>query len=145
MTNQWSSAFPGYHISMQTLDGVDVIWGCRRCLTHLPTLATGWIGGYPDPQDALSALWTTQGENNISSVSMPSVDALLAQAAGMNDQTARIPLYQQAEQLLVNQGATIPLTQSVAWYAVRSRVVGWRIAPTGQTPLSVWQTAYIKR
>jgi peptide/nickel transport system substrate-binding protein/oligopeptide transport system substrate-binding protein len=145
MTNQWSGAFPGYPISTQTLDGVDVLWGCRRCLTGLPTLATGWIGDYPDPQDALSPLWTTQGEHNISSVSMPSVDALLAQADGMNDQAARIPLYQQAEHLLVDQGATIPLTQIVAWYAARSRVVGWSVAPTGVTPLHVWQTAYLGR
>ena len=83
--------------------------------------------------------------HNISNVSMPQVDVLLAQADGMNDQAARMPLYQQAEQLLVKQGATIPLAQPVYWYAVRSRVVGWRVAPTGVTPLSVWQTAYLKR
>jgi ABC-type transport system substrate-binding protein len=63
----------------------------------------------------------------------------------MSDQAARIALYQQAEQLLVNQGATILLTQNVIWYAVRSRVVGWQVAPTGQTPLAVWQRAYITR
>jgi peptide/nickel transport system substrate-binding protein/oligopeptide transport system substrate-binding protein len=144
-TNQWSSAFPGYPISLHSLDGVDVIWGCQKCLTYLPTLFTGWIGDYPDPQDALSPLWTTQGENNISSVSIPLVDALLAQADGMSDQAARIPLYQQAEQLLVTQGATIPLTQPVNWYAVRSRVIGWQVAPTEVTPLGVWQTAYLTR
>ena len=76
---------------------------------------------------------------------MPQVDVLLAQADGMNDQAARMPLYQLAEQLLVNQGAAIPLTQPVNWHAVRTRVVGWRVAPTGVTPLSVWQTAYLKR
>jgi len=47
--------------------------------------------------------------------------------------------------LLLNQGAAIPLTQSVNWYAVRSRVVGWRVAPTGVTPLPSWQQVYIKR
>jgi ABC-type transport system substrate-binding protein len=78
-------------------------------------------------------------------VSIPQVDTLCAQADGMSDLSARIPLYQLAEQLLVTQSAAIPLFQSLAAYAVRSRVLGWRIAPMRQTPLSVWQTAYIKR
>jgi ABC-type transport system substrate-binding protein len=67
-----------------------------------------------------------------------------AQAA-MQDQAARVPLYQQAEQLLVSQGAAIPLHQSIDAQAVRSRVVNWRLAPTGMTPLSVWRQVYPKR
>jgi ABC-type transport system substrate-binding protein len=78
-------------------------------------------------------------------VSDPQVDTLLAQADGMSDQAARIPLYQQAEQILIKKVAAIPLYQTVAVYAMRSRVADWRIAPTGVTPLSVWQTAYLKR
>jgi ABC-type transport system substrate-binding protein len=70
---------------------------------------------------------------------------LLAQADGMSDQAARTRLYQQAEQLLTNQGVTIPLTQPIYWQAMRSRVVSWHVAPTGVTPLAVWQTAYLKR
>jgi hypothetical protein len=45
----------------------------------------------------------------------------------------------------VNQGATVLLTQRVTWYTMRSRVAGWRIVPTGLTPLSVWQTVYLTR
>jgi ABC-type transport system substrate-binding protein len=63
----------------------------------------------------------------------------------MSDLSARIPLYQQAEQLLVNQVVAIPYAQPLTTYVVRAHVVGWSIAPMGQTPLSVWQTAYIKR
>jgi ABC-type transport system substrate-binding protein len=100
---------------------------------------------YPDPQDFLNMLWMTFAVYNAGHISVPQVDALLAQADRMSDQGARIPLYQLAEQMLVNQGATIPLTQPVTWYPVRSRVAGWRIAPMGVTPLSVWQTVYIKR
>jgi ABC-type transport system substrate-binding protein len=73
------------------------------------------------------------------------VDALLAQADAMSDLAARIPLYQLSEQLLINEGAVIPLYQLLQNYAVRTRVADWRIASTGATPLSVWQTAYIKR
>jgi hypothetical protein len=47
--------------------------------------------------------------------------------------------------LLITQGAAIPYAQPLITYAVRARVVGWSIAPMGQTPLSVWLTAYIKK
>jgi dipeptide transport system substrate-binding protein len=78
-------------------------------------------------------------------VSIPTADVLLDQADASNDQSQRIALYQQAEQLLVNQVSAIPLFQSEAVYVVRTKVVNWRVAPTGQTPLSVWQTTYLSR
>jgi ABC-type transport system substrate-binding protein len=90
-------------------------------------------------------LWTSGASYNRGFASIPQVDQLYAQADGMSDMNARIPLYQQAEQLLVTQGAAIPYAQPLTTYVVRSRVIGWRIAPTGQTPLSVWQTTYLTR
>jgi ABC-type transport system substrate-binding protein len=78
-------------------------------------------------------------------VSVPAADTLLDQADASTDQALRARLYQQAEQLLVNQVAAIPLFQSETVYVMRTRVVNWRVAPTGQTPLSVWQTTYISR
>jgi ABC-type transport system substrate-binding protein len=65
---------------------------------------------YPDPQDFLSLLWTTTTpyNANLSHVSVPQADTLLAQADSMSDQAARIPLYQQAEQLLGKQGDDDP-------------------------------------
>jgi oligopeptide transport system substrate-binding protein len=143
LQQQWQQAFTGWTINLQTLDG-DVSIN-PRLHSQLQVWFDGWGADYPDPQDFLSLLWTTQSDANYGDVIVPQVDTLLSQADGMSDQTARIPLYQQAEQLLVNQGAAIPLTQSITWYAVRSRVVGWRVAPMGVTPLSVWQQVYIKR
>jgi peptide/nickel transport system substrate-binding protein/oligopeptide transport system substrate-binding protein len=156
LQQQWQQAFTGWNISIQALDGDANI--NRRLHGHLQLWSDGWKAEYPDPQDFLSHLWTTRAEYNVSAVSNAQVDALLAQADSMTDLTARVPLYQQAEQLLVNQGAAVPLTQPVVRSAVRSRVVGWRVAPTGVTPfelwqpaptgvtpLGVWQTAYIRR
>jgi ABC-type oligopeptide transport system substrate-binding subunit len=138
--DQWRQAFPGWEIQTGPFPHMEL-----KAFGYLQLALDGWTQDYPDPQDFLSLLWTTGVDNNLSHVSMPQVDTLLAQADGMGDQAARIPLYQQAEQLLVNQGAAIPLTQDVTWYAVRSRVVGWRIAPSDITPLTVWQQVYIKR
>jgi peptide/nickel transport system substrate-binding protein/oligopeptide transport system substrate-binding protein len=140
MVDQWRQAFPGWEIQFVWIGGVE--------LKTLPTYhlaLDSWGADYPDPQDFLSLLWTTHAAYNQSHVSVPQADALLAQADGMADQAARIPLYQLGEQLLVNQGAAIPLAQAYATYAVRLRVANWWVASTGVTPLSVWQSAYIKR
>ncbi len=94
----------------------------------------------------MSSLWTTQAQYNFSFVSIPAVDALAARRRTRSAiRTGRVQLYQQAEQLLVNQVAAIPLYQYRTVYVVRTRVVNWRVAPTGQTPLSVWQATYISR
>jgi peptide/nickel transport system substrate-binding protein/oligopeptide transport system substrate-binding protein len=140
VVNQWRQAFPGWVILVGGYDNRQL-----KTRPEYQLVWDGWGADYPDPQDFLSLLWTIKALYNPRHVSVPQADALLAQADGMSDQSARIPLYQLAEQLLVNQAAAIPLYQALQNYAVRSHVVGWRIAPTLQTPLSVWQTAYIKR
>jgi len=104
-----------------------------------------WGADYPDPQDFVSLLWTTNAPYNRKFVSIAQVDQLCAQADGMFDLNARIPLYQQAEQLLITQGAAIPYAQPLITYMARSRVVNWQIASTGQTPLGIWQTTYLTR
>jgi ABC-type oligopeptide transport system substrate-binding subunit len=73
----------------------------------------GWGADYPDPQDFLSLLCTTHAAYNQTHVGVPQADALLARADGMSDLAARIPLYQLAEQLLINAGAVIPLYQTL--------------------------------
>jgi peptide/nickel transport system substrate-binding protein/oligopeptide transport system substrate-binding protein len=136
--DQWTQAFPGWRIQATGYAGVEV-------KPQYSVEIDGWGADYPDPQDFLSLLWGTLATYNAGHVSVPQADALLLQAGEMGDQRARMPLYQEAGQLLVIQGAAIPLYQFLQPYAVRPRVSGWRIAPTGLTPLSVWLKVYITR
>jgi oligopeptide transport system substrate-binding protein len=117
----------------------------RRQSGFVQLIYGGWGADYPDGQEFLSLRWRTGATSNTTGVSVPGADALLDQADASNDQSRRIGLYQQAEQLLVNQVAAIPVFQSEAVYVARTKVVNWRAAPTGQTPLSVWQATYISR
>ncbi len=139
LIDQWQKAFPGWVMKLTSYTDS----GEFRQVYQVEF--AGWSADYADPQNVLSRLWMTTADYNHSSVSVPQADALLAQADVMSDQAGRLPLYQMAEQLLVDQGAAIPLAQPFATYAVRLRVVGWRIAPTLVTPLAVWQTTYIRR
>ncbi len=87
-------------------------------------------------------MWSSDASYSRGFASIPQIDQLYSQADGMSDMSTRIPQYQQAEQLLVNQVAAIPYAQPLQTYVVRARVANWRIAPMGTTPLSVWQSAY---
>jgi hypothetical protein len=61
------------------------------------------------------------------------------------DQTARLKQYQEAEQLLVDQGAFIAYAQPVAAWVVRhsSKLQKWRMNALSGTSLAAWQQAYI--
>jgi len=72
----------------------------------------GWIADYPYPQDFLEVLFGTGQDNNWGEYSNSQVDAILNQAGVETDNQRALTLYQQAEQILVNDGACIPL-----WFA----------------------------
>ncbi len=84
-------AFPGWVIQLEELGGVEL-----KAIPPMQVLLDAWGADYPDPQDFLSLLWTTNPPylygSAASHVSIPQVDALLSQADGMSDQRARLPL-----------------------------------------------------
>jgi peptide/nickel transport system substrate-binding protein/oligopeptide transport system substrate-binding protein len=139
MISQWQTTVPGWTARVGLMPETEL-----KTFRDLQLAGATTSADYPDPYNLLR-LWTTTIGNDYSLVSISQVDALLGQASGMSDQAARMLVYQQAEQVLIAQGAAIPYAQYTQAYAVRQHVVGWRIAPTYLTPLSVWQTAYLKR
>jgi oligopeptide transport system substrate-binding protein len=140
LLDQWRRAFPGWKILLDD--------GCHLQVCEIKPVQVanfGWQADYPDPQDFFSNLWTTHAYYNQSFVSIAQVDALCAQAGATNDQSTRMSQYQQAEQLLIDQVGAVPLYQTLDANAVRARVANWHLAPTGVTPLSVWQATYLRR
>src|SRR5262249_46391728 len=139
---QWAAAFPGWPVTINT---ENIAYVTDEWRNRVQLLLDSWPLDFPDPQRFLSQWFTPSSETDKPVVSIPEVTALCAQADASTDQPVRLTLYQQAEQLLLTQGAAIPLYQPIETTAVRSRVARWRLAPTGMTPLSVWQSTYIRR
>lgn len=69
----------------------------------------GWIADYPDPQDFLDILFHCKSLDNHSGYCNPKVDRLLEEARVETDEARRFELYRQAEELLLNDGAWVPL------------------------------------
>jgi oligopeptide transport system substrate-binding protein len=141
IASQWSQALPGIKASAAPLPDVLLQYG------DFPVQADDlpFLADYPDPQYFLSFPYSTGGGFNLWGSSVPSADALLAQADAMSDpaaQAARLKLYNQAEQQLVQQVATCPLFQYQTGYLLRTNIYGMRQNGMGIIPDNDWVTGY---
>ncbi|MCH8087028.1 MAG: peptide ABC transporter substrate-binding protein [Chloroflexi bacterium] len=90
----------------------------------------GWVADYPDPQDFLDILFHSESSNNHTGYTNLEVDRLLEQARTEADVEIRIALYQQAEQIIVNESPWIP-----KWYEgdryvlIKSHVKNYILTP----------------
>ncbi len=93
--------------------------------------STGWIADYPYPQDFLDILFSSGSTYNYGGYSNPQFDALIQQANGESDQTKAFTIYQQAEQLMINDGACLPLTFGQNYLLIQPWVKGLTVNALG--------------
>ena len=91
----------------------------------------GWIADYPHPQDFLDVLFHTGAENNFAEYANPAVDAILEKAGIEADADKSLELYQQAEQMLVDDAAILPLWFGKNYVLVKPYVQGYNLNPMG--------------
>lgn len=83
-----------------------------------------WIGDYLDPYTFLQLYNTGFGQNN-SGYSNTRFDALLDTAVNEADNARRMDLFQQAERVLNDDGATIPVYYFADRHLVKPYLKGW--------------------
>jgi oligopeptide transport system substrate-binding protein len=96
----------------------------------------GWIADYPHPQNFLDVLFHSGAETNYGEYSNPEVDALLERAGVETDFDRSLELYQQAEQLMVEDAACIPLFFGQNYILVKPYVKGYNLTPQGYAMLN---------
>jgi ABC-type oligopeptide transport system substrate-binding subunit len=84
----------------------------------------------------LDILFHTGSENNIFEYSNSSLDALLDQAAIEQNGAARLAMYQQAEQMVVDDAPCLPLFHGTNYILVKPYVKGYELSPLGVPDLS---------
>jgi ABC-type transport system substrate-binding protein len=92
---------------------------------------------YPADEDWYDNLLETTAEQNYTCINVSQADQLVAQANTMVDPQAAEALYQQAEQLYVNDVAWIVLDQPTDNYIVRPNVIGDAENDSGLAPPEV--------
>jgi oligopeptide transport system substrate-binding protein len=93
----------------------------------------GWCADYPDPQNWLSVYWKTGGFGERIGYSNPDFDALVNAADVELDPAKRADLYQQAQDLLLDDAPVAFMYNTKNHYLVKPWVMG--VEPTPQDGL----------
>ena len=124
----------GVEISVRQLETESLLYNLKEEKDEMFTM--GWIADYPDPHNFLDVLFYTGSEVNISEYSSASLDALLDQAAIEQSRTDRLAMYQQAEQLVVDDAPCVPLWHGTNYILVKPYVKGYEFSAQGIPDLS---------
>jgi len=90
----------------------------------------GWQADYPDPQDFVDILFHSESSNNHGKYANPKVDSILEDARIEPDIMKRIDLYRNAEQLIVDDAAWVPLWYpSEGYVLIKDYVKGFEVTP----------------
>ncbi|HKW22160.1 MAG TPA: ABC transporter substrate-binding protein, partial [Ktedonobacterales bacterium] len=136
---QWNTVL-GLNIQVVPTDGLG-----KYIVQHGPyqMWVIGWLADYPDPQDWLSLQFTTNTGNNASDVHDPALDKIFKQADLERDPNKRMQLYNQAEQMVVNEVPWITYEQSKALWRQRPWVRGFGLNSLGLMVDTAWPNVYI--
>ncbi|MFH2101729.1 MAG: peptide ABC transporter substrate-binding protein [Chloroflexota bacterium] len=96
---------------------------------HGQLLDTGWCADYPDPENFADVLFHSGTQQNLGNYSNPEYDALLDQARVEQNIQLRIQLYQQAEQILVNDAPALFILHPLTYVLVKSHIQGFTLTP----------------
>ncbi len=89
----------------------------------------GWVADYVDPQNFLDIKFHSQSPNNEMKYSNPDVDSLLEEARTEQDEPTRLDLYRQAEEMIVEDAAWIPLYHGKSNALIKPYVKDYLIPP----------------
>jgi len=124
----------GVEVSVRQLEPENFLYNLKQEKDEMFML--GWIADYPDPHTFLDILFYTGSENNIFEYSNLDLDALLDQAAIEQDRAVRLAMYQQAEQLVVDDAPCFPLFHGTNYILVKPYVKDYELSPLGVPDLS---------
>ncbi len=89
----------------------------------------GWCADYPDPENFADVLFHTGSNQNNGGYSNPQLDPILEAARIEPDVTKRIAMYQQAEQMLVDDAAALFTVHHLSYELVKPYVKGYVLTP----------------
>jgi len=130
---QWHENL-GVEVTVRQLEPENFLYYLKEEKDQL--FVMGWVADYPDPQNFLDNLFRTDSEYNYSEYSNPEFDTLLALAAVEADEKARLGMYQEAEEMLVNESPCLPLWFNVNYTLVKPYVKGYKLNPLGVADFS---------
>lgn len=127
MAEMWEQNL-GVTITIENLEPdyyIDAIYSGR----HGQMFDTGWCADYADPENFADVLFHSGSPQNNGMYSNPALDVLLEQARVERDVNKRIQMYQQAEQMIVDDAPVLFTIHSLSYTLVKPYVKGYIPTP----------------
>ena len=103
---------------------------------HGQIIPLGWCADYPDPENFADFLFHSGADQNLAGYSNPDLDVLLEEARSMADVGERLALYQEIEQIIIDELPVAFLAHSRPYYLITKPYVdGYRTSPIGASQL----------
>lgn len=96
---------------------------------HGQLFSDGWCADYPDPENFADALYRSGAQQNLGNYSNARLDTLLDKARVGRDVTKRMEMYGQAEQIIVDDAASIFLSHRLSFALVKPYIKGYTLTP----------------
>ena len=119
---QWREEL-GIEVRIEQTDFATIL--ARQDEGSLQMFNAGWIMDYPDPEDILDLKFHSESALNDVNYSNAGVDAILEEARIEQDAGRRLELYQEAERLIIEDAAWLPLYFSQSHVVINADVEGW--------------------
>jgi oligopeptide transport system substrate-binding protein len=117
----------GAQVEIQSTEFDTLLYDLRGY--ELQTFTIGWIADYPDPENFLDLLFHSGSVENHTRYSEADVDALLEAARVESDTEARLAIYGEIEQAIVNDAPCLPIYFDQDYYLVKPEVKGFHPSP----------------
>ncbi|MCC6945554.1 MAG: hypothetical protein IT335_13305, partial [Thermomicrobiales bacterium] len=119
----------GLHIDVVAVDWVSYLDGLQN--REYPAYLLYWGADYPDPESFLLSLFGSGASDNYVDYQNPEFDALMSRAALEVDPDARVAIYREANQMLLDDAVVVPLYHDVAYTLMRPYVQNLAMTPLG--------------
>ena len=124
------------------IEAVDVEWSAFIDLLQrgrLMAYSWTWVADFPDPETFLDPLFASWGGQNFVGYANPAFDGQLIAAAEHPLAEDRVPFYEAAQQLLIDDAVIIPGIHPKQYVVVRPEVLGVEVTPAGILGLeTIW-------
>jgi ABC-type transport system substrate-binding protein len=128
ISDMWNETL-GIDVEIQQVEWATYLQDMNRKRLQL-WAGSGWQADYADPQDFIDVLFYSQSDVNHGNYSNSEVDKLIIEARTEIDNNRRFLLYNQAEQIIIDEAAIFPLWFDTDGFAlVKPWVKGYEFTP----------------
>lgn len=120
----------GVDISIEQMEWATYLDDLKAHRFQMFGITAGWIADYPDPHDFLDILFHSESRDNNTEYSNPEVDRLLEKARIEQDQEKRFQIYQQVEQMILDDAPWVPIFYNVEYWLTKPYVKGMIYPPS---------------